>query len=78
MRVLVTGGAGYIGATAVALLIEAGYQVTVLDDLSTGHADSIPSGVKFVNGTLLSDSDLDSALDGCDAVMHFDAKSLLG
>lgn len=78
MRVLVTGGAGYIGATAVALLIEAGYQVTVLDDLSTGHADSIPSGVKFVNGTLLSDSDLDSALDGCDAVMHFAAKSLVG
>ena len=78
MRVLVTGGAGYIGATAVALLIEAGYQVTVLDDLSTGHADSIPSGVKFVNGTLLSDSDLDSALEGCDAVMHFAAKSLVG
>jgi UDP-glucose 4-epimerase len=78
LRVLVTGGAGYIGATAVALLIEAGYQVTVLDDLSTGHADSIPSGVKFVNGTLLSDSDLDSALDGCDAVMHFAAKSLVG
>ena len=78
MRILVTGGAGYIGATAVALLIEAGYEVTVLDDLSTGHADSLPANVKFVNGTLLSDEDLDNALQGCDAVMHFAAKSLVG
>jgi UDP-glucose 4-epimerase len=78
MRILVTGGAGYIGATAVALLLDAGYEVSVLDDLSTGHADSLPSGIKFVNGSLLSDSDLDSALEGCDAVMHFAAKSLVG
>jgi len=78
LRILVTGGAGYIGATAVALLIEAGYEVTVLDDLSTGHADSLPANVKFVNGTLLSDADLDNALEGCDAVMHFAAKSLVG
>ena len=78
MRILVTGGAGYIGSTAVALLIKAGYEVTVLDDLSTGHADSLPSNVKFVNGSLLSDSDLDEALKGCDAVMHFAAKSLVG
>lgn len=78
MRILVTGGAGYIGSTAVALLTKADYEVTVLDDLSTGHADSLPSNVKFVNGSLLSDSDLDEALKGCDAVMHFAAKSLVG
>ncbi len=78
MRILVTGGAGYIGSTAVAMLLEAGYKVTVLDDLSTGHADSIPANVKFVNGSLLSDADLDNALAGCDAVMHFAAKSLVG
>ena len=78
MRILVTGGAGYIGSTAVALLTKAGYEVTVLDDLSTGHADSLPSNVKFVNGSLLSDLDLDEALKGCDAVMHFAAKSLVG
>ena len=78
MRILVTGGAGYIGSTAVALLTKAGYEVTVLDDLSTGHADSLPSNVKFVNGSLLSNSDLDEALKGCDAVMHFAAKSLVG
>jgi UDP-glucose 4-epimerase len=78
MRILVTGGAGYIGSTAAAMLLEAGYEVTVLDDLSTGHADSLPSEVKFVNGTLLSETDLDNALEGCDAVMHFAAKSLVG
>jgi UDP-glucose 4-epimerase len=78
LRILVTGGAGYIGSTAVALLTKAGYEVTVLDDLSTGHSDSLPSNVKFVNGSLLSDADLDQALEGCDAVMHFAAKSLVG
>jgi UDP-glucose 4-epimerase len=78
LKILVTGGAGYIGSTAVALLTKAGYEVTVLDDLSTGHADSLPSNVKFINGSLLSDSDLDQALEGCDAVMHFAAKSLVG
>lgn len=78
MRVLVTGGAGYIGATAVAMLLDAGYQVTVLDDLSTGHEDSIAAQAKFVKGSLLSDADLENALEGCDAVMHFAAKSLVG
>jgi UDP-glucose 4-epimerase len=78
LRILVTGGAGYIGSTAVALLTSVGYEVTVLDDLSTGHVDSLPSNVKFINGSLLSDSDLDQALEGCDAVMHFAAKSLVG
>ena len=78
MRILVTGGAGYIGATAVAMLLDAGYEVSVLDDLSTGHADALPEGVKFVNGSLLSNDDLENALDGCDAVMHFAAKSLVG
>ena len=60
------------------MLLESGYEVTVLDDLSTGHADSLPSEVKFINGTLLSETDLDNALEGCDAVMHFAAKSLVG
>jgi UDP-glucose 4-epimerase len=78
LRVLVTGGAGYIGATAVAMLLDAGYEVTVLDDLSTGHADAIPAQAKFVKGSLLSDADLENALEGCDAVMHFAAKSLVG
>lgn len=78
MRVLVTGGAGYIGSTAAALLLEAGYEVTVLDDLSTGHEDSVPKGANFIKGSLLNDEDLDKALTDCGAVMHFAAKSLVG
>ena len=60
------------------MLLDAGYEVVVIDDLSTGHADSLPTEVKFVNGSLLSDTDLDNALEGCDAVLHFAAKSLVG
>ena len=78
MKILVTGGAGYIGSIATAMLLDTGYQVNVLDDLSTGHADSLPENVKFINGSLLSESDLENALDGCEAVMHFAAKSLVG
>ena len=78
MKILVTGGAGYIGSTAVAMLIQAGHEVVVLDDQSTGHADAVPNDVKFIKGTLLNDNDLNHALDGCDAVMHFAAKSLVG
>lgn len=78
MKILVTGGAGYIGSTAVAMLLEAGHSVNVLDDLSTGHADSLPPDVKLVKGSLLSDDDLSTAIQGCEAVMHFAAKSLVG
>ena len=60
------------------MLIQAGHEVVVLDDLSTGHADAVPNDVKFIKGTLLNDNDLNHALDGCDAVMHFAAKSLVG
>ena len=49
-RVLVTGGAGYIGSHAVLAFREAGYPVTVLDDLSTGHRAAVPDGVDFVEG----------------------------
>ncbi|WP_052665615.1 UDP-glucose 4-epimerase GalE [Nitriliruptor alkaliphilus] len=48
MRVLVTGGAGFIGATTTAALLGAGHEVTVLDDLSTGHRDAVPAGAELV------------------------------
>ena len=78
MRVLVTGGAGYIGSTAVDILLSQGYEISVLDDCSTGHADSVPAGINFINGSILNDDDLTKALHGCDAVMHFAGKSLVG
>jgi UDP-glucose 4-epimerase len=78
MKILVTGGAGYIGSHAVEILMNSGHDVTVLDDCSTGHIDSLPPTARFVQGSLL-DSDLVArALKGCEAVMHFAGKSLVG
>src|ERR1700742_4453375 len=77
MRLLVTGGAGYIGSVVASALIEAGHDVTVLDDLSTGHADAVPPKATFVRGTLRDDAARVLA-DGTDAVLHFAAKSLGG
>ncbi|MED7955498.1 NAD-dependent epimerase/dehydratase family protein, partial [Streptomyces sp. BE20] len=47
-KYLVTGGAGYVGSVVAAHLLEAGHQVTVLDDLSTGFRAGVPSGAEFV------------------------------
>jgi UDP-glucose 4-epimerase len=77
MRVLVTGGAGYIGSAVGAQLVAAGHDVVVLDDLSTGHADAVPPGATFVKGTL-RDCAAEVLSDGIEAVLHFAAKSLVG
>ncbi|MBO0819508.1 MAG: UDP-glucose 4-epimerase GalE [Nocardiopsaceae bacterium] len=77
MKLLVTGGAGYIGGVVAAKLVEAGHDVTVLDDLSTGHADAVPPGATFIHGSLRDDAK--AALGGgTDAVLHFAAHSLVG
>jgi UDP-glucose 4-epimerase len=78
MRVLVTGGTGYIGSTAVEILLTQGFEISILDDCSTGHADTVPAGVRFVQGSLLNSDQVAEALTGCDAVMHFAGKSLVG
>ena len=78
MRILVTGGTGYIGATAVEVLLGQGFEVSILDDCSMGHADTVPAGVRFVEGSLLNSAQVAEALTGCDAVMHFAGKSLVG
>ena len=77
MRVLVTGGAGYIGSVVAGQLVAAGHDVTVLDDLSTGFADAVPPGATFVKGTL-RDCAAEVLADGAEAVLHFAAKSLVG
>ena len=78
MRVLVTGGTGYIGSTAVEVLLTQGIEVSILDDCSMGHADTVPAGVRFIQGSLLNVGEVADALTGCDAVMHFAGKSLVG
>jgi UDP-glucose 4-epimerase len=77
MRVLVTGGAGYIGSVVTAQLLAVGHEVVVVDDLSTGHADAVPPGAEFHERSI---SELDPGLGdwGVEAVIHFAAKSLVG
>ena len=77
MRLLVTGGAGYIGSVVAARLIAAGHEVTVLDNLSTGHAGAVPPGATFIQGDL-RDTAARVLAHGIDAVLHFAAKSLVG
>ena len=78
MRVLVTGGTGYIGSTAVEILLGQGFEISILDDCSMGHADTVPAGVRFIEGSLLNAVEVADSLTGCDAVMHFAGKSLVG
>ena len=75
MRVLVTGGAGYIGSVIVARLAARGHDVVVYDDLSRGHADAVPDGVPLVRGDVRDAHALRAALagGGCEAVVHMAA-----
>ncbi len=77
MQLLVTGGAGYIGSVVSARLLEAGHDVVVLDDLSTGHADAVPDGARLVRATL-REAAHEILASGFDGVLHFAAKSLVG
>jgi UDP-glucose 4-epimerase len=77
MKALVVGGAGYIGSVVTRLLLAEGHQVVVLDDCSTGHADSVPPGAEFVQADITESAGV-LAGGGFDAVLHFAAKSLVG
>jgi UDP-glucose 4-epimerase len=74
MKLLVTGGAGYVGGVVAAQLIEAGHAVTVLDSLITGHVDAVPEGARFVRADVLDRARLGEILaEGYDGVLHFAA-----
>jgi UDP-glucose 4-epimerase len=77
MQILVSGGAGYIGSFTVRALVERGYRVQVIDDLSTGHAEALPSGVTLHRGDIGHAQFLDKLLssDTFDAAIHFAAKA---
>ncbi len=79
MRVLVTGGAGYIGSVIASQLLDAGHQVTVLDDLSTGHRDAVPPGATLVEADLLDLDQLRQRVPpGWEAAIHLAGRSLVG
>ncbi|BDH09597.1 UDP-glucose 4-epimerase GalE [Streptomyces hygroscopicus] len=75
-KYLVTGGAGYVGSVVAAHLLQAGHEVTVLDDLSTGHREGVPAGARFIEGRIQDAGKwLDPSYDG---VLHFAAFSQVG
>ena len=80
MRVLVTGGAGYVGSVSVEALLEAGHEVTVLDDLSTGHRSAVPDGARLEIGTYGDGQAVARLLarERIDAILHCAARSLVG
>lgn len=79
-KFLVVGGAGYIGSTLSYFLLDEGYQVTILDNLSTGKEELIPPKASFIKGDLNNQSDIDKCFDHrtYDAVFHFAGLSLVG
>lgn len=80
MTVLVLGGAGYIGSHAVDQLVDRGYQVAVVDNLQTGHQESIPENVHFYEGDIRDKAFLSQVFEKetIEGVMHFAANSQVG
>ncbi|WP_300786433.1 NAD-dependent epimerase/dehydratase family protein, partial [uncultured Desulfovibrio sp.] len=80
MTVLICGGAGYIGSHAVRALRAQGREVVVLDNLLTGHRQSLPADVPFVEGDMRDPALLDAVFGryAVDGVLHFAASSLVG
>ena len=79
MKVLVTGGAGYIGSICVEELLQRGDEVVVFDNLSEGHRNSIDHRATFMQGDLLDPKSISLAIRTSrpDAVMHFAANALV-
>jgi len=74
MKILVTGGAGYIGSVLVNKLIEQGHKVNVIDDLSNGFRENIDKRAIFTEGSILDKDNLNKALEGVEMVYHLAAK----
>jgi UDP-glucose 4-epimerase len=78
MKLLVTGGAGYIGSVVAAQLLDAGHEVVVLDNLERGHPEAIPGGAALVEADLRDAPAVAAALaPGFDGVLHFAALALV-
>jgi UDP-glucose 4-epimerase len=76
-KLLITGGAGFIGSVLTAYLLDHGYEVVVFDDLSTGHGKRLDSRASLIQASILDKSALVAALVGVNTVIHCAAKSLV-
>ena len=78
MKLLVTGGAGYIGSVVANQLLERGHEVAVLDDLSRGHRGAVPDGARHLEvGLADAEGTKDALAEGFDGVLHFAALALV-
>jgi UDP-glucose 4-epimerase len=78
MTLVVTGGAGYVGCVCARHLLDAGHDVVVVDDLTTGHRDAVPDGARLVVGDVAEVADEVLGAGGVDGVVHCAARSLVG
>jgi len=78
VKLLVTGGAGYVGSVCAQRLLECGHTVVIVDDLSTGNADAVPAGAEFVEEDVASAAERVLGSGDFDGVLHFAARSLVG
>ena len=77
-QLVVTGGAGYVGSVCTKVLVDAGHDVTVVDNFSTGNRDAVVPGVNLVEGDINDVIDEVLAAGNVDGVLHFAARSLVG
>lgn len=78
MKLLVTGGAGYVGSVCAAVLLEAGHEVTIIDNFTTGNREAVPANARLVEGDVADVTDEVLSEGGFDGVVHFAARSLVG
>jgi UDP-glucose 4-epimerase len=76
-RILVTGGAGFVGGALTQKLVEAGARVTVLDDLFTGKADTIPTGAEFVEGSVTDAKLVEELVAANSLIFHLAARNII-
>ncbi|HCG2962007.1 TPA: UDP-glucose 4-epimerase GalE [Corynebacterium striatum] len=78
MKLLVTGGAGYVGSVCAAVLVEEGHDVTIIDNFSSGNREAVPAGARLVEGDVADVAEEVLAEGGFEGVVHFAARSLVG
>ena len=76
-KLLITGGAGFIGSVLTSYLLDHGYEVVVVDDLSTGHSKAVDSRASLIQANILDKPALIKSLTGVNTVIHCAAKSLV-
>ncbi len=74
MKVLITGGAGFIGTNLTLGLLNSGFEVKIFDDLSTGLKQNISKDVEFVNASILDTGQINGAIEDCEVVVHLGAR----